>query len=428
MRLMIRATCIGILFLIAGNAKAQFLQFTPPGGPDSRPESTQERIEREISEAPYRVGPVRVAPLLGFRDVAYVRDLFSSGAAESSDLTATVSAGFRAYLHTGPKITWIAQALPEYVWWQKAEDARRLNVSGGVETLFLFNRLTVDVAASRVEQQRIATPEIPELVNTASDLARLDAELEMTSKLRPFVSARWARQEGLLEDRDDPRIEGIEQLDREEQVVRGGVRWYPRSGWTIGLGAERSQTEFDRSALDSSNEGTAPVLELLVARSRFFFRADLAARSLEATEGSRFIAFDGLTGNASVNFLPRSRIEIWLYANRSLVYSIQPDYPYLDDRRIGLSLGSGFGRRLFGRIYVETGTEEYVAFLPTAPDRQDDLTAYGASLRFSFTNTLALSVQATRMELDSNLPGDDRSFTSGGLTLTLRGNMAGRNL
>lgn len=428
MRLMIRATCIGILFLIAGNAKAQFLQFTPPGGPDGRPESAKERLERELSEAPYRVGPVRVAPLLGFRDVAYVRDLFSSGATESSDLTATVSAGFRAYLHTGPKITWIAQALPEYVWWQKEENARRLNLSGGVEGLFLFNRLTVDVAASRVEQQRIATPEIPELVNTASDLVRLDSELEVTSKLRPFVSARWARQEGLLDDRDDPRIEGIEQLDREEQVVRAGVRWYPRSGWTIGLGAESTQTEFERTALDSSNEGTAPVLELLIDRTRFFFRADLAARSLEATEGSRFVAFDGVTGNVSFNFLPRGRVEVWLYANRNLVYSIQPDYPYLDDQRIGLSLGSGLGKRLFGRVYVETGTEEYVAFLPTTPDRQDDLTAYGASLRFSFTNALALSVQASRIDLSSNLPGEDRSFTSGGLTLTLRGNMTGRNL
>jgi hypothetical protein len=339
-----------------------------------------------------------------------------------------LGAGIRAYLHTGPKITWIAQALPEYVWWQKEEDARRLNLSGGLETLFLFNRLTVDVAASRIEQQRIATPEIPELVNTASDLGRLDAELEATSKLRPFVTARWARQEGLREDRDDPRIAGIELLDREERVVRGGVRWYPRSGWALGLGAESSRTEFDRAALDSSNEGTAPVLELLIDRSRFFFRADLAARSLEATEGSRFVAFDEVTGDVSFNFLPRARVDVWLYANRNLVYSVQPDYPYIDDRRIGLSLGSGLGRRLFGRVYVETGTEDYVAFLPTAPDRQDDLTAYGASLRFSFTNALALSVQATRMALGSSLPGDDRSFTSGGLTLSLRGNMAGRNL
>lgn len=428
MRLMIRATCIGILFLIAGNAKGQFLQFTPPGGPEARPETAKERLERELREAPYRVGPVRVAPLVGVRDVAYVRDLFSSEGTVRSDITATVSAGFRAYLRTGPKVTWIAQAIPEYIWWQDDEDSRRLNFSRGLETLLLFNRLTVDLAASRIEQQRLVTPEIPRPVNTAIEVFRVDSELELTGKLRPFVSARQGRQQGLLGNRVDPQVRAVELLDRDEQVVRAGVRWYPRTGWTIGVGAERSRTDFDRAALDSSNEGTAPVLELLLDRPRLFFRADLAARSLEATEGSRFVDFDGITGNVAVNFLPRARLSTWLYGSRDLIYSLESEYPYIDDQRIGLSVGREFGRRLFGRVYVEAGTEDYVAFLPTAPDRQDDLTAYGGSLSFSFTDVLSLTFHATRVALDSDIPGVDRSFTSGGLTFSLRGNLAGKSL
>jgi hypothetical protein len=425
MRFSIRASCIGILFLIAVSAKGQFLQFSDPGGPESRPETPKERLEREIAEAPWRLGPLRAAPLVGIRDVAYVRDLL--GGTGRSDVTVTAGAGVRAYLHTGRKVAWIGQVVPEYVWWQNAEDARRLNLSYGIETLGLFNRLTVDAAFSRLEQQRILTPEVTLPVNAGSDRGRLDAELEATGKLFPFILARWNRQEGLVDDRDDPRIETLQLLDREERVARGGVRWRPRTGWTIGLAVERSEVDFDRAELDSSNEGTAPVLELVVDRRQLFFSADLAARSLTAREGSRFVDFDGVTGVVSLNLWPEARTQLWIYANRNLVYSLTPEYPYLDDERIGISAGTGFGRRIFVRGYVETGSNDYVA-APSAARRRDDLVAFGGSVRFSATNHLSLVLQAARIDFDSNLLGNDRSYTSGGLTVALRGNLMGTDL
>ncbi|HYU35365.1 MAG TPA: hypothetical protein VEW48_24700 [Thermoanaerobaculia bacterium] len=420
---------IGILSLLACSAKGQFLLFTPPGGPESRPETIEDRLDREIRQAPYHLGPVRIAPLVGFRDVAYVRDLFSNTTNSGGDLTATLGAGARGYLHTGSKVIWVGQVLPEYVWWQKRADARRLNLSEGLEMVSLLNRLTVDAAASRIEQQRIVTPEVPELVDAATEVGRLDVELKLTSKLRPFVSARRTRQEGLVEDRhDDPLAQRIALLDRNDHVLRAGLHWIPRTGWIIGVGAERSRVDFDRAALDSSNEGTAPVLELTLDRPHIFFHTDLAARSLTATSGSRFVDYDGVTGSASVNVVPRSSFQVWLYANRELLYSVSPDYPYLQDERVGLALGSELGRRVVSRVFVETGDDKYTAFSPAAPERSDDLTAYGGSLRFTITETLALSLQATRLELASNQSGFNRSYTSGSLTFSLRGNLFGQNL
>lgn len=400
------------------------------GGPESRPETARDRLERELEEVPYKVGPVHVAPLVGLRDMAYVRNLFASGGEIESDLTATASAGVRLYLQTGRKVTWIGQVLPEYVWWAEREEARRMNLSYGLETLALFNRLTIDVAASRLEQQRLLTPEIPQLINAATDLGRFEAELEATSALFPFVTVRLSRQESLIDEEEDPRIQVIERLDREERVARAGVRWRPSPGWMLGLGAERSQADFLNESFDSSNEGTAPVLEVLIDRRRLFFRADLAARSLEAREGSRFLAFDGVTGDVALSLRPRanSRLEVWIYGNRNLVYSVSADAPYLDDQRIGTSAGWRVGRRLALRAFAETGTNDYATFSSVELPREDDLTSYGGSMRFSLTSTLDLSVQVARIEIDSNTPGQDRSYTSGGLNLSLRGNLTGKNL
>jgi hypothetical protein len=158
------------------------------------------------------------------------------------------------------------------------------------------------------------------------------------------------------------------------------------------------------------------------------FNADLAARSLEATEGSRFVDYDGVTGTVSLTLLPEGRLESSLYGNRQLLYSLETDSPYMEDERLGLSLETRAGQRARIQVFAETGTIDYVTFAPDAPDRDDDLTAYGGSLRFTLADPLTLIFQVIRMEIDSNIFGFDRSYTSGGITLALRGNLAGRNL
>src|SRR5262245_3990916 len=121
MRLTIRAAMTLILclpaFLLADSAGAQFLKYTPPGGPQETPESRQEQVEREVEQARFHLGPVRIAPWMSLRDIAYVRNLFSNGPAPPNDWTATAGLGFRAYLRNGRKATWTAQVLPEYLWW-----------------------------------------------------------------------------------------------------------------------------------------------------------------------------------------------------------------------------------------------------------------------------------------------------------------------
>jgi len=416
--------CSTVCFIVlcARAAEAQFEQYTPPGGPQARPESREKRLKQEIAEARYHLGPVRIAPQAGIRDVAYVRDLFG-GAAVDSDLTATAFAGARAFLSTGSKVTWIANVQPEYVWWSRRADARRLNTTYGIEEVGLFNRLFLGFAASREEAQRLVTPEVPQLFNFRSDVLQANAEVQLTGAIYGFAAVRQTQQTNLVKQSVVPLGLDLSLLDRTELVTREGVRWRPSPGWTLGLGAEQSRTDFDHKAGDNSNSGTAPVAEMTIDRHYVSFQLDAAARSLRAQSGSRFVSFDGLTGSASASYRPRRGLEVWIYGNRSLVYSLTTQYPYLDDRRTGVAVWVGAGGIVSSRFFVEAGTDDYVRFSTETAQRSDQVRSYGAVLRLAAVKQVIVSFQATRSQYVSNLAFNSRSYTSGGLTVTLGSNL-----
>jgi hypothetical protein len=406
------------LLLCAGTAGAQFEQYTPPGGPQQRPETREERLKLELSRARYHLGPVKIAPSAGVRDVAYVRNLFGSGGDVTSDLTATAFAGARAYLHTGRKMTWIATVLPQYVWWAKRSEARRLNTTYGLEGVGLFNRAFLGVSAAREENQRFVTPEIPQLFALRNDQVEATAEVALSRALYAFGTVRENAQKSLTKDlglpEQDPSL-----LDRKQLVIREGVRWRPKTGLTFGIGAEQSRVDFDRRAADSSNSGTAPVLEVVVDGNKIFFGLDAATRSLSARNGSRFVSFDGVTGSASASYRPSRNLEVWTYGSRNLVYSLSNQYPYLEDQRFGLALRMGAGDRLLSRLYAETGKDNYTSAAPDTADRSDDVLSYGGALVFIVKDQVNINFQFQRSRFDSNIHANNRSFTSGGVTVTL---------
>jgi hypothetical protein len=411
----------GTLFFVAGSAWAQFTQYTSPGGPQDRPESRKERLEREVENARYHLGAVRVAPWFGIRDASFVRSFSSDQEDSPSDFTATVGAGLRTYLRTGPKVIWTAEALPEYVWWNNDPGRSRVNGRYGFGGHAFWNRLVVEATAGRQQEQQILTPEIPDPSSARTDEGRLIAELWATGAISVFADTRLAKVRYLDRDTGIPELDQLELLDRQETVTRAGLRWRPREAWIIGVGAESSRAEFDRDPLDRSNEGTAPTLEVSFNRPKLYVQLDLAARSLEARQGARFVDFDGVTGNASVSLRPRRRTDFWVYANRNLVYTLNPVYAYMEDERVGTALSSRLGSRTVGRIYVETGTESYTVFDPATPQRQDDLLSFGGAATFRIRRAMTLSVLAVRTRFSSDSPGNDRSYTYVGTRLNLFG-------
>ncbi len=413
----LRVALYAICFLIAASSGAQFLQYTPPGGPEAKPLDRKAALETEVAEARYHLGAVRIAPWFAIRDGAYVRNLFSSGEEPPGDFTITVGAGVRAYLPTGPKVTWKAEVLPEYVYWQKQDQRRRLNGSYVLRVYGFFNRLTVEVGANRSQAQRILTPEVPIPATSRNDSQQVLAEIELTRLLRPFVLLTLSQASNLPDSGADPRLGSLRTLDRNEKVLRTGLRLQLGKDWRIGVGAERSQVDFERSAVDRSNEGTAPIFEARYERNRLLLDGDVAFRSLKSRLGAKMVPYERPTGGLLAALRVGRRTNLSVYANRSLVYPLEPEFSHIEDSRRGAGLAIELGNRTVSRFYYEVGDNVYTPLLPTTPGRTDDYESYGASINLNIRPGVDLGINALSATYDSRDGRVDRTYRSIGATL-----------
>lgn len=409
------------LALFATPAAAQLSQYTAPGSLLQRSTTTREQMEQALDNARWRLGPFRLSPWFAIRDAAYVSDVFSGSvegpdgtAEEDPDFTITVGAGLQGFVPFGSKTFLTFDALPQYVWWQEQEDRRRLNGYYGTGLFGLFNRLTAEATVRRAEEQGVVTPEFEQRIHTRQDRIAGLLEVEVTPALFLFASAAGLDYRTLEEDLgDDPRLPPFQQLDRRERVLRGGVE-LRRGELRLAAGAERTETDFDsdEAGRDRSNSGTSPILEASFDSSRFQLEGGVAFRSLEPEPGSELVPFDETTGQVRVTLTPRWRLSYNLYGSRDLTYSIEEGYSHFLVDRLGFAVSSRLGKSSSVNLFAETGAHEYQASEPGAFPREDDFTAYGTAVQLQIRERLRISLGAVRSELDSNLPGLDRSLTT----------------
>jgi hypothetical protein len=414
-------TLTALTLLAAVPAGAQFSQYTAPGTLLDRGTSKKEQMEKALDSARWRLGPLRVAPWLAIRDAAYVSDVFAGlqgGSVEEPDFTITAGAGVQGYLPLGSKTFFTVDVLPQYVYWQKQEERRRLNGYYGAGLFGFFNRLSLQATAKRAEEQAIVTPEFEQRIHARQDLLEGIAELRIGRAVYLFGSASRLTFEPLIEDLgDDPRLPPFGDLDREERLLRGGVEYRPDDRLRVAIGAERSEVGFAGTARDRSNSGTSPLLEAGYDSDRLHLLGTLARRSLEPEPGSEFAPFDATTGQLRVTLIPRWRLSYSVYASRGLTYSIEPGYSHFTADRLGGSIGSKIGRSSAVEIFFESGVHDYAvisavsAGVAGVPGRQDDFQAYGTALHLQLSDHLRLNVGVQRTELDSDLAGFDRSLT-----------------
>jgi len=410
---------------IAAPALAQFDEYRPPGGLIEPPADRKGALDKAADEARWHLGPVRLAPWWELRDIEYIDNAFGAPGAKNGDVTATLGAGLRAYFHTGPKIYWAVRALPEYVWWQKSAERRRLGGRYGIGAFAFLNRLTVEAAGERTQEQAFLSPEVAALARAESSRGSLGLALEVTDHISLFGGFEKIalRSSVSLSAGAAP----FDQFDRDETLLRGGARYRLPRGFSIGLGVERAEVDFVvvPGRPDRSSSGTSPFLELRQQNEDHFFDLEVASRSADPRPGSSFVPFDSATAKLAAGWKTGRRLTSSVYGSRGIVYTLAAGYSYLQDDRVGAALGFEISSRTSARAFVEVGRNDYRVAIPGTPERRDDLRAYGASLSLATGRSSSVGLRFSRQEINSDLPGFDRSVTAIGAGITFRGGNEG---
>jgi hypothetical protein len=412
---------VSLCFFVS-TANAQSDQYTSPGGPDGRPVDRKGALVKEMEEARLKAGPFRIDPVLGIKDVGYVRNFVGTGLSSTpSDFTATGVAGARLYLPATSTVFGSAYALPEYVWWARETERRRFDGLYGAAVDGFWKRLTLGIVAGSDTQQQVATAEVQQLEHVRTDHAAINLEYQLSGAFSLYGTVGDNRT-SFLGDSSDITVLQLETLNREDKTERAEVRWRPSKGWLFGAGVVHSATDFNTrvpGAIDESNSGTSPLAELSYNHGRFYFSADVERQSLTATRGSSFVDYDKTTGNASVSIDVSRQVSLWLYASRNLEYTVFSDYSYSTDLRHGAALHISLGRATVASLFGESGSLTYTSLFANAPDRRDDLVAFGATLGVTIGHYGTLQFQASSTRFTSDIPGGGRKLNLVGLTFSL---------
>ncbi len=409
-----------IAVALAATAGAQSPQYTAPGGGGSAGGTlTKEAIEQQMESARWRLGPIRLAPWLGIRGLTYVDNVFAESSGGTSDVTATLSAGLTAYLPTGPNWFWVAQAMPEYIYWLDLSDRRQFVGRYGAGLYGAFNRLQVSAHATTVEEQAVVTSE--ELQPALANRDRLAADLavQLSGAFYLTAGAEGAKVADRAEDPADPREADYRLLDRQERRLRAGLRWKPTDKIQLEAGAERTETDFAAGARDLSSTGTAPYLQAELTGNKIDLHAEVVQRRLDPQPGSLLVPVDRTEGQVLVSVRPTSRLSLGLYAHRNTAYSLVGDYSDYTDQREGLRLGTSLGHRVDASAFYEIGDNRYTTIGPGVPARSDDAEAYGVEATVRLREWLSYRIGFRHQAIDSNLPGLDREISSVISTISL---------
>jgi hypothetical protein len=404
-----RIAAAAALLLAAVSAHAQFAQYTPPGSLAEEQIPTQERVKAALDEAQYHLGPLSLAPWLALKNVAYVNNVFAATTGQQSDITATLGGGVQAYLPLGHRLTLGMYALPEYVWWRDLSGMRGWNGAYGAGLFGYFNRMTVEIQAGGSRAQQYASAEVQVPITLQDRRASALVEVQVLGHMSLFARGgvdRWRYlQGGLPPDIYDP----LAQLDRDEKHIGGGIRLHFTKEFSLGLGAERYTTDFISAAGGPSNSGTAPIAELAFKTTRVSVNINAAALDLKASASSGFVTYSGTNGNFRFAYRPASRLELQLYGGRNLAYSVAPGTPYYLDERTGVAMQSTVGWRVIGKIFAETGHDEYVAAVPAAGPGSEKLKDFGALVSVQLAKKVVLTVGGDRTRYTSAGGANDRS-------------------
>lgn len=389
-------TTVALALALAGPAQAQFTQYFAPGSLGETEDPLRKQIEQAMERARWRLGPIRLEPWIGIRNIGYVDNVYGTEDGKTSDFTVNAGVGMRAYLPLGSRTVLFARALPEYVWWKDLESRRAWTGRYSAGGYVFFNRLTIEGFANRTEQQSTLNAELETPITNRFDSAQVSVELRLLRRLSFVASGSRSEFRIDTEELDPGQAYWFEALERDEGVLRAGLRYALSDSFAITMGGQRSEADFTQPIYDRSNVGDGLYATVSFTGRRFALSVNGTRYTVEPKRGSQFTTFESTAGQASLGYKLTDRVSWQLYGGRSLVYSISGVIDYYVDARVGTGLSFPLGHRFTARAHYEEGAFEYPSGVPSALDR--DYTGHGLVVTMQVLRRASLVVGATRSE------------------------------
>jgi hypothetical protein len=400
-----------VLFtLLLGTALPVVAQYRTPGTSITISEGRRTQLETAIEEARWNLGPVRVQPWIGFRDLVY-QDNIPTTEGPVDDIHGSAGAGLKFYLPVGTDVVVAAHALPEYNFWIDLDDRNQVIGRYGLGVFAFLNRLELEITGRRIEDVTFVSGEFLRQLPQIQDTFDGKAQLRITGALALAVSGNVSTLD--YEDFKDsnqtllPDDPGI-LLDREETKLRAGIRYLLRSeGGFFGVGVQDEETSFDLSP-ERNNEGASIYVEGLLKGNKMDIAFDIAQRDLEASlPNGSFPGFQETTGGLLLAFHPRTTSELQLYARRGLSYSALSSNSYYSANSYGVAAELDLSRRSNLRAFYEIGESDYFGGLDGL-DQDEDVNAWGATMNTKLGRLLNLRLGYRLTEYDSIALDRDR--------------------
>lgn len=417
--------------LMATASRAQE-QYAAPGDLSTIEVPLRDTLRERLDEAPWQVGKLRIQPRLSFGNLEYVDNVFDinddavdneNGDAEQpiSDWRAGAAAGLDVYLPVGEDTVLSTFVRPSYSWWRDNDQLRRFNLSYGAAAFGFFNRVATDFVLRRTESEARLNDELRIPVTTRQDRASLAARIAISGPWGIFGEAtlletRFPNAEDFAE-----RAPDLLQLERDEEVTGIGVSYKVEDRVSVAAGWRQIDAELLIDPNGRSNSGGFPFLRLSLPGNRVQFAAEIGLRKLEFDNREALGERDETVGTVQTSWRIATRTGAGIYSSRRVPYSALDAGSYFINERTGASLTWGVDRPNNVRLFVETGTDEFVSVGGSNLGRLDDHTAFGIQFDLQLRKHLVLVLGVTDTDVDSNFDNFDRSLTA--LRTTVRINL-----
>jgi hypothetical protein len=367
----------------------------------------------------YRLGPIRLSPVLHLFNAGYDSNVFGLPAPlEVARYTFSVAAGFRWLIPAGSKFYVVGTAVPTYVWY---EDLPGRSFFGGAYSAYLlgfFNHGTLKVGGynSKVLAYIGSQTVAPVIQTTLDGSIRMD--IEFASNFSLYVGAEYARLRFGNSENSSGIIEDTSGLQRSEVSADAGIQYRFSSALNVGLGFEKTITEFVFFPELNDNQSNAYLINIRYDRPRFYLLLSGGYREGKPYNGSSFSSYATPTGGYFVSYFLAESLELQATGDRRETYGLL--VPAFLQTRYGGSIILRVYRDFHLRAIGVWGTNKYGSstsggsVTPGYTDRTED---YGGGVSTTiFHKKVTWSLSATESKLHSGLPGLDRNalrvFTS----------------